>query len=757
MTKKNIWVKLLIVALIIAMVSVVFVACDNNKNKDKNQGGNNNQGGGTETEGETDEAVNALLGVIDDAIVALSSIDNVGNLGTDAYIDLAMEQNGKTQKIRIDLDLSLDLLDDAHGGNGYAFNGFGFTVSVDEGDGKLDRAFGVWYVDTLKEADSYIYLSAGGQNFKIDGLTLQSVLEKYAVNANVEVGNKLKDFGSLAENPSVSGILAMLPTLGINIGYEKVGNQEVFSLNLKELLNPASALGETLDGMVFGTKEVTDILSALGLAVNSVGDLYNVIPNIDLEVIGNYDANGTFESIGLGLAVAGKSDGVTLPTTDGKGLAIVEGAFPDTNLSATLGFKILSAGDEAYNNVADSIPAGASDWNNIGALNFAVAGQVTLGKTSEDAKTYDVEISADINLAAVANATFVKKLYYTDENGVATSKDWFYLKGQGPFSKDTDKDIIDVLLPAINSLYVKMVNVKDSSDILLINLDKKITTNAAGDFTGGQMTIKLAALTDILNTFGVKLDSTVSNMISSLEGTLPIGDVLGAIKPVLSGFIYKSVPEGATTTAPAADALNMAEATDDKENTEGSSDVMTIIVEVIQKVMACVNINTETGSITAAADKEDNYSIGGAAITFDMVASLLKDADNEVNGVELKFNKPLVLDYNVEIKEGEGDNAVTIGTDKVLTTINVPSLKIGGTGNLFSATVSVTQDKDKTYTNPDDDHKNASSELAVYIGIDLEKIGYGCATRTPVVLDSSNNPTSSIFTEIGWFASKTAE
>ena len=751
MTKKNIWVKLLIVALIIAMVGAFFIACDDDKTP-VDDGKQPDDGEGNE-DNNTAEAVNALLGVIDDAIAALGGIDNIGNLGTDAYIDLAIEQEGVTKKIRVDLDLSLDLLNSESGGDGYINNGFGFAISVDDGDGVLDRVFGAWYVDTAVEGTSYIYLSAGGQNFKIDGLTLASVLEKYAVNANVEVGSKLQGIGSLAENPDIASFLAILPDLGINIGYEKVGNQEVFSLNIKELFNPSedNALGETLDQMIFQSPELAGILSSLNIAISSVGDVYNMIPNIDLEIIGNYNAAGTFESIGLGLAVDGKSDGITIPTTDGKGMTIIEDSFPDTNLSATLGFEILS-GNDAYDNVKDSIPADAEDWNNIGALNFAVAGQVTLGKTAETAKTYDVEISADINLAAAANATFVKKLYFNDADGNPTSKDWFYLRGVGPFASDTDKDIIDVLLPAINSLYVKMVNVEDTNDILLINLDEKITTNAGGDFEKGQMTIKLSALTDILSTFGITLDSTISSMISSLEGTLPIGSVLGAIKPVLSGFIYKSVPDGATTTDPNASAgnLNMAESTDSAEST----DVMTVIMEVIEKVMACVKIDADNGKISAAADADDKYSIGGAAITFDMAASLLKDKDNKVNGAELKFNKPLVLDYKADIKDGEGEDAATIGTDTVKTTINVPSLKIGGDNNLFSATVSVTQDKAKTYTTPDDEHQNESSKLEVYVGIDLEKIGYGCATRTPVVLDSSNNPTGSIFTNIGWVASK---
>ena len=753
MTKKNIWVKLLIVALIIAMVGAFFIACDDDKTPPDD--GKKPDVDGNE-DNNTEEAVNALLGVIDDAIAALGGIDNVGNLGTDAYIDLAIEQEGVTKKIRVDLDLSLDLLNSESGGDGYINNGFGFAISVDDGDGVLDRVFGAWYVDELEDKDNYVYLSAGGQNFKIDALTLASVLEKYNVNANVEVGSKLQAIGSLAENPNVASFLVLLPDLGINIGYEKVGNQEVFSLNIKELFNPSedNAIGETLDEMIFQSPELAGILSSLNIAISSVGDVYNMIPNIDLEIIGNYNAAGTFESIGLGLAVDGKSDGITIPTTDGKGMTIIEDSFPDTNLSATLGFKILSSND-AYDNVKAVRDEAIADttWNEIGVLNFAVAGQVTLGKTAETAKTYDVEISADINLAAAANATFVKKLYFNDADGNPTSKDWFYLRGVGPFESDTDKDIIDVLLPAINSLYVKMVNVEDTNDILLINLDEKITTSAAGDFNGGKMTIKLSALTGILETFGVELPSNVSGMISGIEGDkLPIGTILGAIKPVLSGFIYKSVPEGATTTDPNASAgnLNMAESGDSAEST----DVMTIIMEVIDKVMACVKIDADNGKISAAADADDKYSIGGAAITFDMAASLLKDKDNKVNGAELKFNKALVLDYKADIKDGEGEDAATIGTDTVKTTINVPSLKIGGDNNLFSATVSVTQDKAKTYTTPDDEHQNESSKLEVYVGIDLEKIGYGCATRTPVVLDSSNNPTGSIFTNIGWVASK---
>ncbi len=740
MTKKHIWAKLLVVALIVAMVCAFFIGCNRDKTPsdtddddktctshvDANKDGKcDNCGATMSSKPDVDTAaITDLLGVVDDAIAQLD-IDNVGNIGTDAYIELSMVQGDETHDIRIDLDLSLDLLNDAE--SVYTNNAFGFSVTVDG-----TREFGLWYVDAGSETpegepvDNYFYLSSGGQNLRINAPSVASILERYEVNADVEVGSKLEGVSVTELAGSYVGMIAGFVT----IDHETDGNKEIFSLNLRELFNPQGLLYGAVDSLLFGEEatilDLSSILSEMNVAISSSSALYDILPDIDLQVIGNYDSSKNFESISLGLAVGEKADGITIPAVTGDGYNLVE-TVPATDLSATLGYKFFSSNYDAYDNVSEAQNATIADvenWTDVGLLNFALEAQVSLGKTEATKKTYDVELSADIDLSAVADATFVKTLYYT-ENGVATSKDWFYLRGVGPFAEDTDLDVIDTLLPAINSLYIKMVNVEDPEDILLINLDEKITMDETGlGFETGRMTINLAAVTGILETFGLtdSIPENVSDMISKLNGSLGMATVLEAIKPVLSSFIYTKVPAGATTTAPASATSNELAMAEGEESTEPS--VVEIITEVINKVMACVSIDTATSSITAEGSGAD-YTVGGAELTFDITASLLKGENNAVNGVKVAVDE-FVSDYN----NGE-----------VVTSVN-GSIQLGG-GELFKAEVAVDQNKAEVDT------------LDIYIALTLEKIGYGCATTSPVVLGADQNPTGSIFVEgAGWSISK---
>lgn len=766
MTKKHIWAKLLIVALIVAMVSAFFIGCDDKEKGPENTPCTNHvdaNGDGkcdncgadvsTPTPPPSSDGVEALFGILDDAVAKAGGIDNIGNLGTDAYLELAMDQNETIKKVRIDLDLSLDLIPENN--TGYANNGFGFTVSVDNGDGNLNRVFGIWYVDQLEGAENYVYLSAGGQNLKIDALTVASVLERYNVNANVPVGDKITD--SLVSD-AASEIIGMIAGF-VTINHETVGNNEVCSLNIRELFNPTGMICGMIDGLLFGNETVDPvidlgaILADMGIKMNTASILYDALPDVNITVTGNYDANKNFESLAIGLDIAGKSDGISLPSIDGGNKVLIE-SVPATNLSATLGYEFIS-GEEAWENVSGVHDAAIADveWNEIGVLNFAFEGQLTLGKTAETAKTYDIELSADINAAAVADATFTKRVYYVDsegnylenKDGTINYTDWFYLRGAEIFGNSNEKDVIDTLLPAINSLYIKMVNVDDPSDILLINLDEKITMEGM-DFASGKVSINLSAVTGILDTFGVELPANVTDMISKIsKDNLDVTTLLTLVKPVVSGFIYPKAPAGYTPTTVAPATATAGELAMAEESEEGS-DILSTIMSVIDKIKNCITIGTD--SITAAG-KGPDYAIGGAELDFNITASLLRNTDKAVNGINVKFNSPLKLDYNAEIKDGEN----VIGTDKVLTVIDVPYLQVGGTGNLFKAAVSVTQDKELTYTNPDADHENSASSFSIYVAIDLEKIGYGCATRTPVVLENGN-PTSDIFTNVGWSISK---
>ncbi len=761
MTKKHIWAKLLIVALVIAMVCVVFVGCKKDETPPDP----------TPTPPDTGaEAFTELLGVVDDAVAAIGGIDNIGSLGTDAFVEVVVNDT----KVRIDLDLSLDLLR-ATGEGAYGQNGFGFTVSVND-----KQEFGLWYADMASDDNSFIYLAAGGQKLKIDGLTLAKVLARYDVNADVAVGDKLTEALGGQTITDMAADLAGTVASMLTIGYDNSNpNSKVFTLSVKELFNPSGLVATMLDGLLFDEATVgfdlAQILSDAGIGLTSMSQLYTILPDINLKVTGNYNS-GVFESIGIGLEIAGKEDGIVLPGTaeNPDGFVLVE-SVPNTSVSATLGFKILP-NTTVYNTLADTVDGYLADttWREIGVLNFSAEAQVTLGTTKENSKTYNVEISADINAAAVAAATFTKRVYYKDANGNYVKNeageyvytDWFYLSdATDVFGETDDTDILDALLPNINNLYLKMQNVDDSNDIFVIALTENVTFSESGNIDGGKIFVKLAALNNIMSAFGLNLSELLgdlSDTIMGLEGEVNLSTVIPAVMGILPGMVYK-IPAGfAALGATAFEPVAPATATADGAATDGATDTATdsgfslnTVIDIVKKAIACLDTSKwESNSEITAKDTGD-LTVGGAKLTFNMTASLLKNTESAVNGIKVVCNAPFVADYEAEIKEGEN----VIGTDKVTTSINVPVLQIGGTGNLFKAEVIVDQDKAVTYTNPDADHVNSTDNLDIYISFDLLSIGYGCAPTSPIALEINDKTfvkrTGSLYVEnVGWSVAK---
>lgn len=740
MTKKHIWAKLLIVALVIAMVCVVFVGC---KKDPETPPVEENKGA---------EAVTELLGVVDDAVAAISGIDNIGSLGTDAFVEVVVNDT----KVRIDLDLSLDLLR-ASGEGAYGQNGFGFTVTVND-----KRELGVWYADMAKDENSFIYLEAGGQKLKIDGLTLAKVLARYDVNADVAVGDKLTEALKGQTITDMAGDLADTLAKFLTIGYDNSNpNSKVFTLSVKELFNPEGIVASMLDGLLFDEASVgfdlKGMLADAGIGLTSLSQLYTILPDVNLKVTGNY-SNGVFESIGIGLDIAGKEDGIVLPGTADKnpnGFVLVE-SVPNTSIAATLGFKILDNAT-VYNNLANTVDGYLADttWREIGVINFSAEAQVTLGtsKDSENTNTYNVEISADINAAAVAAATFTKRVYYTDDAGTYIKNDkgeyvytdWFYLsEATSVFGETDDIDIIKALLPNINNLYLKMENVDDPDDIFVIALTENVKFGESGMYNGieeGKIFVKLAALNNIMSAFGLNLSDLLGDLsetVMGMEGIVSLNYILPAVMSILPGMIYKIPAEfaelGATKFQPKAPTTATAdEAATDGADSSDSGFSLNTVIDIVKKAIDCLDTSKWDSESTISAKDTGDVTVGDAKLTFDMTASVLKNADKAVNGISVKFNAPFVSDYSAEIKAEDGKTV--IGTNKVKTSINVPILQIGGTGNLFKAEVSVHQDKTVTYTNPDEDHENSDTDLDIYINFDLLSIGYGCAPTSPIAID----------------------
>ena len=691
-----------------------------------------------------DTAVRELFGVLDDFVANTGNIENVGVLGTDSEILFEVEQDGITKKLKIEFDVALDLLRTGMYSDMYGNNGLSMVVSIDNGSGTYDRLFGIWYLNGDSDDNSKIYLDMFGQGLIIDAFAIANVLEKYNVNANIPVGDKIGDNMLTDVADGYIGTFASI----IDLEFVEIDGVKTFTLDIKELLNPDSVIAALLDSLIFKEEgsilenlagiNVSQILKDLNVGISCTEDVYNIIPDMSLVVKGNYEQD-KFVSLSVGLDVKGSEDGINIPTVDGNIVNVVS-SFGDTSLKTTFKAEFLT-NDEAFGNVESLYSAVAAEaeeeqWADIGVLNFAFDAQVTLGTDKDSAKTYDIQLAADINAAAVADATFTKRVYYTDANGDYVKgadgnylyTDWFYLKG-GIFGNEQDTDVVRALLPAINSFYLKMVNVNDPSDVLMINVLEKFTVNSAGDITGGKLYVKLAALNNICSAFGIDLKVMLGDMadtILGMDGEVPY-NVVSAALGMLSGMLY-TIPEeylalGATemtATAPKAMASATAdEVTDGSNDTTtggtGIKDVVATIFEVIDKIKASVTMGTD--SITAANAEDVDYTIGGAAITFDMTGSVLRNDAKKVDGIKVVTNAPFVTNYN------DGEVVTSIGANVQI-----------GHGELFTAEVTVNQDK------------AGVDALDIYIDFTLNKIGYGCAVRTPVQLDGEN-PVGSIYRE----------
>ena len=688
-----------------------------------------------------DTAVKELFGVLDDFVANTGNIENVGVLGTDSEILFEVEQDGITQKVKIEFDVALDLLDTSAYGN----NGFGAAISVDNGSGFYDRLFGIWYLNGETDDDSKIYLDMFGQGFIIDAFAIANVLEKYNVSANIPVGDRI---GDTVVSDAIGNYIGTIAAI-IDLEFVEIDGVKTFTLDIKELLNPDSVIAALLDSLIFKEEgsilenlagiNVSQILKDLNVGISCTEDVYNIIPDMSLVIKGNYEQDN-FVSLSIGLDVAGCENDIPIPDLNGDPIAYI-GAFGDTSLNTTFKAEFLT-NDDAFGNVESLYSAVAAEaaeeqWTDMGAFNFAFDAQITLGTSKDTAKTYDIQFAADIDLAELYKATLTKRVYYTDDygnyvydsGGNLLYSDMFYIKGSEIFGYCQDPDLFNTMLPAINSFYLKMVNVEDPTDVLIINLAEKFTTNVAGDINGGELYVKLAALNNIMSTFGLNLEELLGDMagtIMGMNGEVPY-NVVSAALGMLPGMLYK-IPEdyaalGATEmtmTAPKAMASATADEATDGEGSgatggTGIKDVVATIFEVIDKIKASVTMGTD--SITAANAEDFDYTIGGAAITFDMTGSVLRNDANEVDGIKVVTNAPFVANYNY------GEVVTSIGANVQI-----------GHGELFTAEVTVNQDK------------AGVDALDIYIDFTLNKIGYGCAVRTPVQLENES-PVGSIYRE----------
>ena len=682
-----------------------------------------------------DTAFRELFGVLDDFVANTGNIENVGVLGTDSEILFEVEQDGITKKLKIEFDVALDLLRTGMYGDMYGDNGISMVVSIDNGSGTYDRLFGIWYLNGDSDDNSKIYLDMFGQGFIIDAFAIANVLEKYNVNGNIPVGDKIGDNMLTDVADGYIGTFASI----IDLEFVEIDGVKTFTLDIKELLNPDGMLAAVLDSAIFKEEgsilenlagiNVSQILKKLNIGISCTEDLYNIIPDMSLVVKGNYEQD-KFVSLSVGLDVKGSEDGINIPTVDGNIVNVVS-SFGDTSLKTTFKAEFLT-NDEAFGNVESLYSAVATEaeqeqWTDTGAFNFAFDAQVTLGTTEYTAQTYDIQFAADIDLAELNKATFTKRVYYTDDYGnyVRDSygnylySDLFYIKS-GIFGNEMDTDFFRALLPAINSFYLKMVNVNDPSDVLMINVLEKFTVNAAGDITGGKLYVKLAALDNICNAFGIDLRAMLGNMadtILGMDGEVPY-NVVSAALGMLSGMLY-TIPEdyaalGATAMTATAPSDFTVPLYDDTTVTDPSAtfdQLLTLFFNYLKVLTEITTVDSDSFNFFY-----NDYATNGNHILFDAALQVLQDETYGFDGIRFYTYNPIEINYN------SGEVVTTIGADVQI-----------GHGELFAAEISVNQTKPDGY-------------FDFYVKINLEKTGYGCAVRTPVQLDGEN-PVGSLYRE----------
>ena len=120
------------------------------------------------------------------------------------------------------------------------------------------------------------------------------------------------------------------------------------------------------------------------------------------------------------------------------------------------------------------------------------------------------------------------------------------------------------------------------------------------------------------------------------------------------------------------------------------------------------------------------------------------------SGAEYNINDT-VLDFDItyhKIMEGEFVDGCKINIDKFIVDyvkggiVNSyqGTVQVGG-GEIFNAILSINK-------------RTSSENKDLYIGVTVNKIGYGCAVRNPVSVDDNYDPTSSLNTDGGWMIVK---
>ena len=711
-----------------------------------------------------EEGWNNFFADLDKVVDSMGTMGDLATMGGNVTANISFDQAAYTDKkgnkteasshdieVKVDFGLELRAFIDSEITTG-SENAFGVTITDTVG-ATTTTLLGLWYVDNGSAKDNYILAKFGEEVFKINAPSLAETFATYPIDVNVNIADKVNGVGAIDASSVTSIVAGILPldvkSTATSTTYSIALTDYLFNEVTPPMTDAAYGIGGLLSQGLSTIPAITKVLNAIGLGSDLLSTLNALLPGLTLDVTFNKDAAGntTGAAIGIGIAgeamsvelyhpESGKTDGLIYDifkteADEGEGTIIINDGFGDITLDVALSYEFGSNAEQAgfpYSAaVKEAVDKANTDYGaearEIGLLNVAFEGEVLLGMGDKEAKTYSIQVAADLDPSVMTDEALLKKVVKVNDQGQGLWTDKNGNKKYDAGEEDTtvainfsgEKNTVDVVLSMIDKLYLNISD--DEGGLTVIKAGDTQYNPETGEVSNFPIVIQgIGWLGNLLDTFlDDKAMETVDKLIG--PGALISGDMgtleepanlasLAMIDSVLGGLIkVNGVADLGTVTAwapyvePSTGGDNTGDNTGDSD--EGGFDISKLgpILEDVVRYIEMFKFNRVDKDTLTLTVNETNMN--NAGVKFEATAKVTRDADDTVNSLTLSLG---------------ADGLAIKGSDNVNTTLKMvdgwPLLQIGGEGNLFKAAVSVSQ-------------TGTTSPLNLTLGINLEKVGYG--------------------------------
>lgn len=576
--KKSLWLKTLALVLIVAMMSVMFVACKKDKEPEEPSGTPSTTIEATDV---TDLIMEGLANAVKDE--KLSEL----NMGA----QLTVKANDETYTIKLGVILDLLEVNDKKADGTYNVTSNDSEFSLNVTDKNNAQLFNAYYADGTPSANVY-----GGNRLYVAYKNADGTMTKAAVKAPFVMETMKKQNGYVWDNEINDGAMDLIEDTipgALTMAAGIIGRNPVIAADKKscsldipltELIDPSTELGQMIAGL-----NVDNYLTSLGIK-GSLSDILNALPSIAIKVSATFDKDAALSGLKLGLELGKTTQNMVIKHTNDKDLINIA---ISKDLSVELGFDFAMGQAAQYMVYQNSY----ADYREVSALNATLSADLVLAKGIDNrinfgdgtqylgitipAGTYKASVALDIDPTVLLGAQFTTPVptYYLDKDGVKhyidkddSTKSYTVAEYEANKDKVLQSSvanfdvIISEVLEAINyielsvastdttvlhikaykkggALYVETVNLDliNNSNITVINIQSikalagtTLSTATVNSILGG--VLKPETEKEVANP-----NATSSGSAESASGTPSnsIDDTLKGIKPYIDGLGIK--------------------------------------------------------------------------------------------------------------------------------------------------------------------------------------------------------------------------